>query len=61
MQHVAIPVRRVVARALSKAREYDEHADAVGSYYDAVAAIGERVKAGEEVPEFFRSTREAAR
>jgi hypothetical protein len=29
---------------------YDEAADAVGSYYAAIAAIGERVKAGEPLP-----------
>lgn len=35
-----------------------EHQDAVGCYLLAVAEIGKRVKAGEEVPEFFRSSRE---
>jgi hypothetical protein len=32
---------------------YDETADAIGSYNDAVAAVGERVKAGEPIPSFF--------
>lgn len=35
--------------------EYDEAADARGSYDEAVRAIGERVKAGAPVPDFFRS------
>jgi hypothetical protein len=35
--------------------DYDAVADAMGSYYEAVRVIGERVKAGEPVPEFFRS------
>lgn len=30
---------------------YDEAADATGSYYAAIAAIGERVKSGEPLPE----------
>jgi hypothetical protein len=30
---------------------YDEAADATGSYYAAIAAIIERVKAGEPLPE----------
>jgi hypothetical protein len=30
---------------------YDEAADATGSYYAAIAAIAERVKAGEPLPE----------
>jgi len=34
---------------------FDEGADAIGSYNDAVRAIGERVRAGEPLPEFFRS------
>jgi N6-adenosine-specific RNA methylase IME4 len=38
-----------------KPRVYDEDADALGSYNDAVAAIGARVKAGEPVPDFFLS------
>ncbi len=33
--------------------EYDEGADALASYNDAVRAIGERVKVGEPVPDFF--------
>lgn len=37
-----------------------EQQDAIGSYYVAVAAIGERVKAGEPVPWFFRSSRVSA-
>jgi hypothetical protein len=37
--------------------DYDAVADAMGSYYEAVREIGERVKAGEPVPEFFRSGR----
>jgi site-specific DNA-methyltransferase (adenine-specific) len=36
-------------------RLYDPTADAIGSYNDAVRAIGERVRAGEPVPEFFLS------
>lgn len=34
--------------------------DALGSYNDAITAIGERVKAGEPVPAFFRSIAEPA-
>ena len=34
---------------------YNPEADAIGSYNDAVRAVGERVKAGEPVPEFFLS------
>jgi N6-adenosine-specific RNA methylase IME4 len=34
-------------------RPYNAVADAIGSYNDAVQAIGERVKAGDPVPEFF--------
>jgi hypothetical protein len=30
---------------------YDEAADATGSYYAAIASIGERVKAGERLPD----------
>lgn len=29
--------------------------DAIGSYYEAISAIGERVRAGEAVPEFLLS------
>jgi hypothetical protein len=36
-------------------REFDEVADAIGSYNDAIAAIGVRVKAGEPIPEYMRS------
>jgi hypothetical protein len=36
---------------------FDETADAIGSYADAVKAIGERVAAGEPVPDFFLSER----
>lgn len=36
-------------------RQYDAELDAIGSYNDAVAAIGERVKAGGPVPDFFLS------
>lgn len=35
--------------------EAELRADAVGSYYVGVAAIGERVKAGQPVPAFFKS------
>mgnify|MGYP001616039638 FL=1 len=35
--------------------EWDAEADAIGSYNDAVQAIGERVKAGAPVPDFFLS------
>jgi hypothetical protein len=36
-------------------RLFDETADAIGSYNAAMAAIGERVKAGEPVPDFLLS------
>lgn len=36
--------------------EYDEQADAIGSYYAAIKAIGARVKAGEPMPAFFVAT-----
>jgi site-specific DNA-methyltransferase (adenine-specific) len=39
------------------AEPYDETADAIGSYADAVKAIGERVAAGEPIPDFFLSER----
>lgn len=35
-------------------RPYDADADSLGSYHDAVAAVGKRVKAGEPVPAFFQ-------
>jgi hypothetical protein len=35
--------------------EYDEVADARGCYFEAIRAIGERVRAGEPVPEFLLS------
>lgn len=35
---------------MTEDRPYDEAADAVGSYYAAIQAIGERVKAGEPLP-----------
>jgi hypothetical protein len=35
--------------------EAELEADAIGSYYAAVQAIGERVKAGEPVPASLRS------
>ncbi len=38
-------------------RPYDEHVDAVKSYYDACSAIGTKVRAGEQLPLFFQSTR----
>lgn len=34
-------------------RPFDEEQDSVGSYNDAVRVIGERVKAGAEIPPFF--------
>jgi len=37
---------------------YDAEADAIGSYYDGIKAIGERVKAGAPVPEFMLSRRQ---
>ena len=37
------------------AKPYDEAADARGSYDEAVRAIGERVKSGAPVPDFFLS------
>lgn len=36
-------------------------ADATGSYNDAVKAVGESVKAGTPVPDFFLSQREGTR
>lgn len=35
-------------------RPYDEHADALGSFHDAVKEIGRRVKAGEPLPQTSR-------
>jgi hypothetical protein len=40
--------------------DYDAAADAMGSYYEAVRAVGEQVKAGKAVPWFFRSGRDDA-
>jgi DNA modification methylase len=39
---------------------YDEDADSLGSYHDAVAAVGKRVKAGAPVPEFFLKQQQGA-
>jgi hypothetical protein len=39
--------------------DYDADADAIGSYYAAIKACGERYKAGEPLGEFFYSTRES--
>lgn len=36
---------------------YDPEADAIGSYYDAIRAIGAAVKAGAPVPAFMLSER----
>jgi DNA modification methylase len=36
------------------AERFDADADSLGSYHDAVAAVGKRVKAGEPVPPFFQ-------
>lgn len=35
-----------------------EARDSIGSYTEAIRAIGERVRAGEPVPEFMRSKRD---
>lgn len=53
-----VACRRIEAEARQGRIEFDEVADSVGSYNDAVAAIGERVKAGEPLPDFFRSTKD---
>jgi hypothetical protein len=50
------PARKPVQLTL----DYDEAADARDSYIEAVRSIGERVKAGEPVPDFFLSDKEAA-
>lgn len=41
-------------------RPYSPEADAIGSYNAAVTAGGEKVKAGDPMPDFFRSTRESS-
>jgi hypothetical protein len=43
------------AEVAAERRPYDVDADSLGSYHAAMAAIGDRVKAGEPVPEFLRS------
>jgi DNA modification methylase len=48
-----VACRRIDAEA-RQGRLFDESADAVGSYNDAVTAIGKRVKAGEPLPDFFQ-------
>lgn len=53
-----IACRRTEAEARHGRLGFDEHADSLASYNDAVRAIGERVKAGEPLPDFFRSERE---
>lgn len=35
-----------------------EHQDSIGSYYVAIAAIGEQVRAGAELPAIFRPRRD---
>ncbi len=40
---------------------YDEHADALGSYNEAIRCIGEDVKAGKPVPEFMLSEKTGCR
>jgi hypothetical protein len=40
---------------LSPLSEAESEADAIGSYYAAIQAIGERVKAGEPVPAILLS------
>lgn len=42
------------------APDFDDHADSLASYHEAVRAIGEKVKAGAPVPQFFLSGRKAA-
>jgi site-specific DNA-methyltransferase (adenine-specific) len=48
-----IACRRIEAEARQGRLAFDETADAIGSYNDAVAAVGERVKAGSPIPDFF--------
>lgn len=49
-----VACRRIEAEARQGRLLYDEHADALASYTEAVRAIGDDVKAGRrEVPEFF--------
>jgi hypothetical protein len=56
---------REIAEAIAVALNFHadcQHADSVGSYLEAVRAIGADVKAGRrELPEFFRSEREGER
>lgn len=46
--------RRIEAEARQGQLPFDEVADAIGSYHDAVAACGARYKAGEPLGDFFR-------
>jgi len=50
---------RTFAQIGDERRPYDEAIDSRQSYNDAVVAVGERVKAGDPVPAFFRSDRTA--
>jgi site-specific DNA-methyltransferase (adenine-specific) len=52
-----IACRRIEAEVRQGKLDFDPVADATGSYNEAVKAIGDRVKAGEAVPDFFRSER----
>jgi len=47
---------RSMSEPLLPLSEAELEADAIGSYYAAVQAIGERVKAGEPVPAVLQST-----
>jgi DNA modification methylase len=44
---------RTFAAVAAERVPYDADADSLGSYHDAVAAVGKRVKAGAPVPAFF--------
>lgn len=56
-----IACRRIEAEARQGRLDFDEHADALGSYHDAVKACGERHKAGEPLGDFFLPLRRDGR
>jgi DNA modification methylase len=51
---------RTFAAVADERLPYDADADSLGSYHDAVAAVGKRVKAGAPVPAFFLKQQQGA-
>jgi len=51
---------RTFAAVAEERVPFDADADSLGSYHDAVAAVGKRVKAGAPVPKFFLRQQQGA-